>query len=48
MALAPIVPLLQEPSVFLPGENIAGYYPEHEHDRPDDHRSQGPVAGLTR
>jgi peptide/nickel transport system substrate-binding protein len=27
MALAPIVPLLQEPSVFLPGENIAGYIP---------------------
>ncbi|GAA2135426.1 ABC transporter substrate-binding protein [Glycomyces algeriensis] len=27
MALAPLVPLLQEPSVFLPGENIAGYIP---------------------
>jgi peptide/nickel transport system substrate-binding protein len=27
MALAPMVPLLQEPSVFLPGENIAGYIP---------------------
>ncbi|MFG3341229.1 ABC transporter substrate-binding protein [Glycomyces sp. NPDC048151] len=27
MAHAPMVPLLQEPSVFLPGENIAGYIP---------------------
>ncbi|NUQ90171.1 MAG: ABC transporter substrate-binding protein, partial [Glycomyces artemisiae] len=27
MALAPMVPLLQEPSVFLPGENIANYIP---------------------
>ncbi|MEU6248551.1 ABC transporter substrate-binding protein [Glycomyces sp. NPDC047010] len=27
MGLAPMVPLLQEPSVFLPGENIANYIP---------------------